>query len=133
MTALEFETVHAALWAELEQAVRLPERRLDPQRFLALYRTCCEHLALAEARGFPSGLVERLSIVTARAHQIVYRQSDFGIARIARVLLNRFPAAGSAPPANQGHAPPVATWRSLRSCSLDRRWLSASPCITGRT
>jgi len=92
MTALEFQTAHEPLWAELEQAIRLPERKLDPQRFLALYRTCCEHLALAEARGFPSALVERLSIVTARAHQIVYRQSDFGIARIARVLLNRFPA-----------------------------------------
>ena len=92
MNALEFQTAHEALWADLEQAVRLPERRLDPQRFLALYRTCCEHLALAEARSFPSGIVERLSIVTARAHQIVYRQSDFGIARIARVLLNRFPA-----------------------------------------
>jgi len=92
MTALEFQSVHEGSWAELEQAVRLPERRLDPQRFLALYRTCCEHLALAEARGFPSGIVERLAIVTARAHQIVYRQSDFGVARIARVLLNRFPA-----------------------------------------
>ena len=92
MTALEFQTAHEDLWAELEQAVGLPERKLDPQRFLALYRTCCEHLALAEARGFPSAITERLSIVTARAHQIVYRQSDFGIARIARVLLNRFPA-----------------------------------------
>lgn len=92
MTALEFQTAHEALWVELEQAVRLPERRLDPQRFLALYRTCCEHLALAEARDFPSAVVERLSIVTARAHQIVYRQSDFGISRIARVLMNRFPA-----------------------------------------
>jgi uncharacterized membrane protein SpoIIM required for sporulation len=92
MTALEFQTAHEALWAELEQAIRLPERKLDPQRFLALYRTCCEHLALAEARGFPSAIIERLSIVTARAHQIVYRQTDFGIARIGRVLLNRFPA-----------------------------------------
>ena len=92
MTALEFQTAHEPLWVELEQAIRLPERKLDPQRFLALYRTCCEHLALAEARGFPSAIIERLSIVTARAHQIVYRQSDFGIARIARVLLNRFPA-----------------------------------------
>jgi uncharacterized membrane protein SpoIIM required for sporulation len=92
MTALEFQTAHELLWDELEQAIGLPERKLDPQRFLALYRTCCEHLALAEARGFPSAIIERLSIVTARAHQIVYRQSDFGIARIARVLLNRFPA-----------------------------------------
>jgi uncharacterized membrane protein SpoIIM required for sporulation len=92
MTEFEFQTLHETLWAELEQAIRLPQRQLDPQRFLALYRTCCEHLALAEARGFSSGIIERLSIVTARAHQIVYRQSDFGIARIARVLFNRFPA-----------------------------------------
>jgi uncharacterized membrane protein SpoIIM required for sporulation len=92
MTALEFETANGALWTDLEEAIKLPERELDPERFLRLYRTCCEHLALAEARGFPSAIVERLSVVTARAHQIVYRQSDFGLARIAHVLLNRFPA-----------------------------------------
>jgi uncharacterized membrane protein SpoIIM required for sporulation len=92
MTALEFETANGALWADLEEAVKLPQRELDPERFLRLYRTCCEHLALAEARGFPSAIVERLSVVTARAHQIVYRQSDLGLARIAHVLLNRFPA-----------------------------------------
>lgn len=92
MTALEFETMNDGLWKELEEAVGLAERQIDPDRFLRLYRTCCEHLALAEARGFPPAIVERLSIVTARAHQIAYRQSDFGIARIARVLLNRFPA-----------------------------------------
>ncbi len=92
MTALEFETANGGLWLELEEAVKRPERELDPERFLRLYRTCCEHLALAEARGFPSAILERLSIVTAHAHQIVYRQSDLGVARIAHVLLNRFPA-----------------------------------------
>ena len=92
MTALEFENANAALWAELEVDLKLAERALDPDRFLRLYRTCCEHLALAEARGFPAAIVERLSIVTARAHQIVYRQSDFGIARIAHLLLHRFPS-----------------------------------------
>jgi len=92
MTALEFETANEALWHELERAVKLSERAIEPQRFLHLYRTCCEHLALAQARGFPTALIERLSIVTARAHQIVYRQSDFGLSRMARVLLHAFPA-----------------------------------------
>jgi uncharacterized membrane protein SpoIIM required for sporulation len=58
---------------------------------LDLYRMCCEHLALAQARGFPANVIERLSIVTARAHQIVYRRSEFGLARVVRVLTLTFP------------------------------------------
>jgi uncharacterized membrane protein SpoIIM required for sporulation len=92
MTPLEFETSNEAHWKELERAVGLPDKQLNPDGFLALYRTCCEHLALAQAREFPSPVIERLSIVTARAHQIVYRQSDLGFARISRTLLNEFPA-----------------------------------------
>lgn len=92
MTALEFETANTAHWKELEQAVTHPDAQLNPEGFLLLYRTCCEHLALAQARDFPASVIERLSIVTARAHQIVYRQSDLGLARISRTLLNDFPA-----------------------------------------
>jgi uncharacterized membrane protein SpoIIM required for sporulation len=93
MTALDFETSNEAQWSELEQAVTRGERTLDPERFLFLYRSACEHLALAEARGFPAPLVSRLSAVTARAHQIVYRQTDLGLGRIARTLMHAFPAA----------------------------------------
>jgi len=93
MTALEFQRSGEAHWKELEKAVELAERDLDAERFLTLYRTCCEHLALAQAREFPAPLIERLSRVTARAHQIVYRQTDLGAARIARVLLREFPAS----------------------------------------
>jgi uncharacterized membrane protein SpoIIM required for sporulation len=92
MTPLEFESSNESRWKELEQAVGLRDKDLDPERFLALYRTCCEHLALAQARGFPAHVIERLSAVTARAHQIVYRQGEFGLARISRVLLQQFPA-----------------------------------------
>lgn len=92
MTPFEFEAAHGAAWRELEQAVEQPERRLDPARFLALYRDCCEHLALAKARGYPTGLIDRLSVLAARAHQVVYRQGDYGAARIRRTLLERFPA-----------------------------------------
>jgi uncharacterized membrane protein SpoIIM required for sporulation len=93
VTALEFQSANEPLWQELERATRLPPRQVSPDRFLLLYRTACEHLALAEARGFPGAIVERLGIVTARAHQIVYRRTEFGLARIARALLRSFPAS----------------------------------------
>ena len=92
MTPLQFETANAALWSEFEVLLGKEDAKLNPERFLALYRSACEHLALAQARGFPAHLIERLSILTARGHQVVYRQSDFGVHRIGRVLLNRFPA-----------------------------------------
>lgn len=91
MTPLEFETANEPRWSELEKLVGHDERDLSPEHFLNLYRTCCEHLALAQARGFPAHVVDRLSVVTSRAHQIVYRQSDFGVARIAHVLVDTFP------------------------------------------
>jgi uncharacterized membrane protein SpoIIM required for sporulation len=92
MTARDFERANEAQWSELERAVSREDKALDPERFLFLYRAACEHLALAEARGFPAPLVSRLSSVTARAHQIVYRQTDLGLGRIARTLMHTFPA-----------------------------------------
>lgn len=92
MTPLEFESLYESRWAELEAGVRRAPRELDPERFLELYRMCCEHLSLAQARGFPAYVIERLANVTAAAHQIVYRQSGFGLARFSRTLLVRFPA-----------------------------------------
>lgn len=89
MTALEFQRSNEAHWTELEKAVQLPARQLDAQRFLMLYRTCREHLALARARDFPAPLIERLARVTARAHRMVYRQ--IGFARISDALLRAFP------------------------------------------
>jgi hypothetical protein len=93
MTPLQFETANGTLWSEFEGLLaKKEETQLNPERFLTLYRSTCEHLALAQARGFPTHLIERLSILTARGHQIVYRQSDFGLHRIGHVLLSRFPA-----------------------------------------
>jgi uncharacterized membrane protein SpoIIM required for sporulation len=92
VTALEFETLYESRWAELEASLRRTPRELDPERFLELYRMCCEHLSLATARGFPAYVIERLANITAAAHQIVYRQSGFGLARLSQALLVRFPA-----------------------------------------
>jgi uncharacterized membrane protein SpoIIM required for sporulation len=91
VTPLEFEEANEARWSEFEGLLDKTDRELNADRFLALYRTCCEHLALAQARGFPAHVIERLSIMTAQGHQLVYRQTDFGMARIAQLLLRRFP------------------------------------------
>ncbi len=91
VTPLDFESANSKLWGELESQLEKPERQLNPDRFLDLYRLCCEHLALAQARGFPTHVVERLASLTARAHQNIYRRSEFGLARIADLLLRQFP------------------------------------------
>lgn len=92
MTPFDFQAANQASWNELEREVGLKQRAIDPDRFLTLYRLCCEHLALARARSFPLHVIERLSSITSRAHQIIYRQSDAGLARVARALLEDFPA-----------------------------------------
>jgi len=92
LTPLEFEAAHEAAWTELEGLLRKRERELVAERFLALYRMSCEHLALAQARNFPEHVVGRLAQLTAGAHQIIYRQSEFGLRRIGTALLLRFPA-----------------------------------------
>jgi uncharacterized membrane protein SpoIIM required for sporulation len=95
VTPLEFETMNEPHWAALEACLRRADRTprdLDPDRFLQLYRMCCEHLALAQARDFPAYVIERLANATARAHQIIYRQTSFGLARISRTLQYQFPA-----------------------------------------
>lgn len=92
MTPLEFEAANESGWIELEGLLARPQRELEPGRFLSLYRLSCEHLALAQARGFPEHLIERLALLTARAHQVIYRHSEFGVRRLMLVLLRRFPA-----------------------------------------
>ena len=84
MTPFDFQTANQGSWKELESVLGQRQRDLDPDRFLALYRLCCEHLALARSRGFPLHVIERLSSITSRAHQIIYRQSEVGLARSQR-------------------------------------------------
>jgi uncharacterized membrane protein SpoIIM required for sporulation len=91
VTPFDFQIANQASWNELESELGREQRHLDPDRFLALYRLCCEHLALARSRSFPLHVIERLSSITSRAHQIIYRQSDAGFARVARALLADFP------------------------------------------
>jgi uncharacterized membrane protein SpoIIM required for sporulation len=107
MTPLQFEAAHEAAWRELEAACAAAPRKphrpsakdtaakggasIERARFAELYRATCEQLALAQARAYPVALIERLEGLTARGHQRIYRQGDFGIARLGRLFLVDFP------------------------------------------
>lgn len=109
MTPLLFERQYAPLWQELEDALDRAERRRKPRdpratladrvkdkppdgaRLAELYRRSCEHLALAQARAYPIHLTQRLESLTQRAHRLIYRRRDPGLARLRRLALVDFP------------------------------------------
>lgn len=106
MTPLQFEIRQHARWDELEQALAGLDRgrrstspaksgatpvTIDPARLAALYRAACEDLALARSRAYPVHLTTRLEELTHRAHQAIYRRSDYGLARLKRLALIDFP------------------------------------------
>lgn len=110
MTPLLFETANAPLWHELEAALDRAENKLSPKtsdkktrdkkvkpppldgaRLAELYRRSCEHLALAQARAYPIHLTQRLESLTQRAHRLIYRRHDYGLARLKQLVLVDFP------------------------------------------
>jgi uncharacterized membrane protein SpoIIM required for sporulation len=108
MTPLLFEAQNAPLWKELEAALdraenkRPPKQRdktaakaklppLDGARLAELYRRSCEHLALAQARAYPIHLTQQLESLTQRAHRLIYRRHDYGLARLKQLVLIDFP------------------------------------------
>lgn len=111
MTPLQFEADYAPMWNELGAALthvearrkrwslrlrKRPAQRDDtPEaaRLAALYRAACEHLALAHSRAYPAHLTSRLESLTQRAHQLIYRRTDYGAARLAQLFLLDFPQA----------------------------------------
>ncbi|HEY0821559.1 MAG TPA: stage II sporulation protein M, partial [Rhizobacter sp.] len=111
MTPRLFEAQNAALWQELEDALDRAEKRsrdkgtdrkakaagkprpLDGARLAELYRRACEHLALAQARAYPIHLTQRLESLTQRAHRLIYRRHDYGVARLRQLVLVDFPQA----------------------------------------
>jgi uncharacterized membrane protein SpoIIM required for sporulation len=110
MTPILFEKTYGHEWDELEAMLsrllhRGPAHAPGPpvaaDRLAALYRRACEHLALARARAYPISYQQRLERLTADAHQVIYRQQDFGLARLKQILHTGFPRAVRA------HAPYV--------------------------
>jgi len=111
MTPLQFESQYAPFWQELELALdraekkALPKKKNEPKagnpqakpppldgaRLAELYRRSCEHLALAQARAYPIHLTQRLESLTQRAHRLIYRRHDYGLARLKQLVLVDFP------------------------------------------
>lgn len=101
MTPLQFEAQYSADWKTLEDQVRqyMETGRRAPKdkpaikgdEFAARYRRCCEQLALARERAYPAHLVERLELVTADAHQLIYQHRRFSLAGFTDLLLRGFP------------------------------------------
>lgn len=71
-----FESRHQGEWEQLSQQLDQLERsRNVPQssEFPQAYRRLCQHLALAQARGYSSLLVDALQQLALRGHQQLYR------------------------------------------------------------
>jgi uncharacterized membrane protein SpoIIM required for sporulation len=99
MTPLQFERAHEPTWAAFERQLALgrgsgrERAALRGPEFLAAYRQCCEHLALARDRGYPVHLLERLERMTAEGHQLIYRRHSWGLAGILDIARGGFPRA----------------------------------------
>ena len=100
MTPLQFEQQYHATWEELDAALtqlrdgkRRGDQPVEGEHFAELYRRCCEQLALARARAYPTYLVDRLAHLTAEAHQVIYQRKEFGLQRLAELFVTDFPRA----------------------------------------
>ncbi|MBF7729814.1 stage II sporulation protein M [Pseudomonas sp. N040] len=91
MKQAAFEHRHQAAWQRFAGQLTALERNQlagqDCSEFASQYRQICRQLALAEARGYSSQLVERLQQLALRGHQQFYRhRSHLGPRLLAFVL-----------------------------------------------
>jgi uncharacterized membrane protein SpoIIM required for sporulation len=98
VTPLQFEQLYQAEWAELEKGLEQQRRAATGRagsaaRFAALYRRTCAHLAIARSRAYPAHLIDRLEHLTARGHQTIYQQRQFGLHSLVQMIARDFPAA----------------------------------------
>lgn len=89
-----FESRYQGEWAQLSRQLDQLERsRSVPQSsdFPATYRRLCHHLALAQARGYSSLLVDTLQQLALRGHQQLYRDRSRPSASLSAFILVGFP------------------------------------------
>ncbi|MBC9251857.1 hypothetical protein A9179_16425 [Pseudomonas alcaligenes] len=90
-----FEQRHANDWHSFAQLLdSLEKGKADSQRctrFAADYRHLCQHLALAEERGYSSHLIDQLQQLAMRGHQQFYRHRSHLGAQIIGFIIAGFP------------------------------------------
>ncbi len=94
MRQQEFENLYQEKWLAFAEQCELLEKRktLDSKiDFSANYREVCHNLALAQQRGFSPGLVGRLEKLSARGHQLLYKNRRSLLGRIVRFISAGFP------------------------------------------
>ncbi len=90
-----FESRHQHQWQTFaEQLTQLEQgkaKAADVADFPHQYRRLCQHLALAQQRGYSSYLVDPLQQLALRGHQQLYRHRSHLTANILAFLLAGFP------------------------------------------
>ncbi|SCZ20394.1 MULTISPECIES: stage II sporulation protein M [Pseudomonas] len=89
-----FESRHKAEWERFSLALERLERGKDTSQvaeFPKAYRRLCQHLALAQERGYSSFLVDSLQQQVLRGHQQLYRHRSQLGANVLGFILAGFP------------------------------------------
>ncbi|GGM05174.1 hypothetical protein GCM10009425_15620 [Pseudomonas asuensis] len=97
MRQAPFEQRYQAEWDRFNEQLSMLEKRSpttsleNSKAFVANYRRLCQHLALAQARGYSPQLIEQLHQLTLRGHQLIYRHPGNIKQRLLGFLLADFP------------------------------------------
>jgi len=95
MKQRQFEQHHQEEWTRFAERLDALERsrRLDEAGigFTQDYRQICQHLALAQERGYSNHLVEPLQQLAMRGHQQLYRHRSQFTAQLLSFVLADFP------------------------------------------
>ncbi|MEO4017522.1 stage II sporulation protein M, partial [Pseudomonas sp. P2663] len=89
-----FETRHKAEWEQFALVLEQLEQGKEAQRvarFPSDYRRLCQHLALAQERGYSSFLIDSLQQQVLRGHQQLYRHRSRLGANVLSFILADFP------------------------------------------
>ncbi|MDO4237676.1 stage II sporulation protein M [Pseudomonas sp.] len=88
-----FESRHQQQWQTFAEQLKQLERgkACEVADFPYHYRRLCQHLALAQERGYSSYLVDRLQQLALRGHQQLYRHRSQTTANVVTFILADFP------------------------------------------
>lgn len=124
MKQAQFVARHQANWEALSQWLHTPahkRERRHAERFAALYRQLCHHLALARRRGYSPQLLAHLEQLMQLGHAELYRTPPVPWYRLPLFLLVQFPRTVRA----HSGAMLVASalfWGPLLLCLLLLQW-----------
>ena len=95
MKQSQFESLHQPQWDAYRQGLDLLERGKasaeHARSFPRDYRRLCQHLALAQERGYSTCLIDPLQQLALRGHQLLYRHRSSVRPQLLAFVLADFP------------------------------------------